>query len=402
MSSEESKPVASGTHPKQKQYLMRLTAFFLFLGVLYFIYWFIYSRHYEKTDNAYVNGNIIPVSSQIGGIIIAVKVSDTAFVKAGEPVVLLDATDREIALEHAKANLALVLRQTQQLYIKDKGLLATIQARELTLKQADSDLKRRQQAIHIGGVSQEELTHAQNNYNITNSLLTTARSEWSANKALISGTSLTAHPQVQQAMAGVKEAYLALLRTKVRAPVSGYIAKRSAQVGQLIAPGTFLMALVPLDDIWVDANFKERQLGKIRPGQAVTLEADIYGSAMTYHGRVVGFSGGTGSAFSLLPAQNATGNWIKVVQRLPVRIVLDAQELKEHPLRIGLSMNVIVDTNTKEEALKAIDLDSANKTAIFNGLDKGADVLIERIVKDNFDNNEMNKVQLLQQQGACS
>ena len=393
MSSQEPQVTESGNHPKQKIFLIRLTVFFLLIAVLYFIYWFIYSRHYEETDNAYVNGNIIPVTAQIAGTIISVKVNDTAFVKVGEPLVLLDPSDREIAFDQAKANLALILRQTQQLYAKDKGLRATIEARKLTLKQASSDLNRRKQAINVGGISQEELNHAQDNYNITNSLLTTALSEWSANQALISGTSVKEHPTVLQAISALKEAYLTLLRTTIRAPVSGYIAKRSAQAGQVVAAGTPLMSIVPLNDIWVDANFKERQLHKIIPGQSVILKADIYGSSVVYHGHVGGFSGGTGSAFSLLPAQNATGNWIKVVQRLPVRIILDANELKEHPLRIGLSMDVVIDIASQPVKLNETDVNAVNTTEIFKHLDQGANVLIAKILNDNL-NEENDKQQL--------
>lgn len=381
--SEQKIKTKSLNHPKQKILMIRLTLFFITLSVLYFIYWLFYSRHYESTDNAYVNGNIISVTAQIPGTIIGVKVNDTAFVKVGESLVLLDPSDQEIAFEHAKANLALVLRQTQQLYVKDKGLNAAIEAKKLTLKQAQEDLKRRQMAINVGGVSKEELNHAQDNFNIANSMLITATSDRNANKALINATSLKTHPAVVQAIDELKKAYLALLRTTIKAPVSGYVAKRSAQVGQSVAPGTPLMAIVPIDDIWVDANFKERQLHKVKPGQAVTLTADIYGSSIVYHGVVEGFSGGTGSAFSLLPAQNATGNWIKVVQRLPVRIRLSAQEVKEHPLRIGLSMDVQVDTDSDVAHLKTMDTSSSNTTEIFNNLTKDADKIIAKIFKEN-------------------
>jgi membrane fusion protein (multidrug efflux system) len=376
-------PEIQSTSKRQKTLLIRLTLIFLILGLLWFIYWFIFSRHYEYTDNAYVNGNIIPVTAQVAGTIVAVEVNDTQYVKEGTTLVLLDAADRKIALEQAKANLALVLRQTAQLYVKDKGLQATIDARQLNVKQASSDLKRRQQAIHVGGISQEELTHAQNNFNIANSLLTTSLSELEANNVLINGITIRMHPNVLQAIAGVKKAYLELMRTTIKAPVSGYVSKRSAQVGQLIAPGTYLMAVVPLNDVWVDANFKEKQLQKIKIGQSVILEADIYGSSVLYHGRVAGFSGGTGNAFSLLPAQNATGNWIKVVQRLPVRIILDKKELKEHPLRVGLSMEVTVDTTSKLGALDQININYDSHTTVFNQLDKGADSVISAIFKEN-------------------
>lgn len=388
--SESTETISSKNHPKQKIFLFRLTVFFLALGIVWFIYWLIYSRHYESTDNAYVNGNIIPVTSQIAGTITSVKVQDTDYVKEGASLVLLDATDRQIALEQAKTNLALVLRQTAQLFVKDKGLQATIDTRQLTLKQASTDLNRRQQAINIGGISQEELTHAQDSFNIANSLLTTALSEREANKVLIKGTTIIKHPNVVQAIEGVRKAYLDLVRTNIKAPVSGYISKRSAQVGQVIAPGTFLMTVVPLNDLWIDANFKEKQLRKIKPGQAATLHADLYGSSVIYHGRVTGFSGGTGSAFSLLPAQNATGNWIKIVQRLPVRIDLDPKELREHPLRIGLSMEVTVDTSSKTKNWVNDSARFANNTDIFNGLDKGADSLINAIIKENIGKDEID------------
>lgn len=387
MSSPQSKYVAIKNHPKQKQYLIQLSIFVVVLALFSVLYWLIYARHYESTDNAYVSGNVIPVTSQISGLITAVNVSDTSFVKEGEPLILLDTTDRRIALDQAKANLALVLRQTQQLYIKDRGLKATIDVRTLNLKQADADLKRRQQAIHLGGISQEELTHAQDGFNVAQNMLTTARAQWSANQALISGTSVMTHPNVLQAVAEVKAAYLALVRTTIEAPVAGFIAKRAAQVGQVVAPGSFLMAVVPLDQIWVDANFKEKQLRQIHPGQAVSLWSDLYGSSVTYHGHVVGLSGGTGSAFSLLPAQNATGNWIKVVQRLPVRIILDPKEVHEHPLRIGLSMEVEVDTNKQENMPPFLDNKEHDKTTIFNHLDKEAEALIAAIIHDNLDKN---------------
>lgn len=372
-------------HPKQKEYLQKLTLFFGVLAVLCCAYWFVYSRHYIETDNAYVNGNIIPVTAQINGLVTAVTVNDTHFVTEGSPLVLLDETDKRIALEKAKANLALVLRQTQQLYINDRGLRATVDARSLRLKQANSDLSRRQQAIHIGGVSKEDLIHAQDGLDIAQTMLTTAQAQWGANKTLITGASVMGHPSVVQAIAQVKEAYLALARTTIKAPVSGLIAKRAVQVGQVVSPGNLLMAIVPLDQIWVDANFKEKQLRNVHPGQSVLLHADLYGSSVVYHGHVEGLSGGTGSAFSLLPAQNATGNWIKIVQRLPVRIALDPKELEEHPLRIGLSMEVTIDTSAKNN--KSLSHSIVSRTNIFERLDKGALPIIEKIIHDNYDAN---------------
>ncbi len=383
MSSEQPKIAKAHYNPKQKALLLRVTVFFLLLAVCYFIYWVVYARHYVTTDNAYVSGNVIPVTSLVSGTIISVTVNDTSFVQEGQTLVLLDATDKKIAYAQAQANLALVIRQTEQYYIKDKGLQASIIEKELNLKQATTDYKRRQQAITIGGVSAEELNHAQDRFKIASSVLTTTQSDWKANKALINNVSLRDHPNVIQAIAQLREAYLNLVRTTIKAPVSGYVSKRAAQVGQMSAPGTFLMAIVPLSDVWVDANFKEKQLRAIGSGQPVTLTSDLYGSSVVYHGHVAGFSGGTGAAFSLLPAQNATGNWIKIVQRLPVRIEIDPTELKKNPLRIGLSMEVRVDTDTKKKPLVAVISKTANDTAIFNDLDKGLDAVVAKIFSDN-------------------
>lgn len=375
------KSAMARTRSTQQVLLLRLTLFFIIAALLYFFYWLFYARHYVSTDNAYVNGNIIPVTALVGGTIVAVDVNDTSYVHTGQPLVRLDDTDRQIAYTNAKAELALTLRQTQQLYIKNKGLLATIKQRQLNLKQASLDLKRRQQAIHVGGISQEELNHAQDAFQIQSSLLTNAQVEWRANNALINGVAIREHPNVKKAITNLREAYLNLIRTTIKAPVSGYIAKRSAQIGQVVAPGNPLMAIVPLEDLWVDANFKERQLRDIKAGQKVTLHADIYGRSVTYHGWVYGFSGGTGTAFSLLPAQNATGNWIKIAQRLPVRIALNPAELRQHPLRIGLSMEVTVDRSSMITSQPTINY--ANSTTIFKDLDAGVDKVIDDLFQKN-------------------
>lgn len=368
---------------KQIRQLIRLTSVFIVLAILLLFYWLLYAKHYESTDNAYVGGNVIPVTSEVAGVVQSVMVNDTEMVKEGQLLVHLDDTDRVMALDKAKENLALILRQTNQWYINDKGLIAAIDARKLSLKQADSDLKRRELAIHMGGISQEDLTHAKDTFNIAQSLLISAQAKWGANQALIAGTKITANPNVLLAITALKEAYLNYVRTTIRAPVSGLISRRVAQVGEVVNPGTRLMAIVPLDEVWVDANFKEKQLRNIKPGQRVWLTADMYGSSLVYHGRVVGLSGGTGSAFSLLPAQNATGNWIKVVQRLPVRIALLPSELKAHPLRIGLSMQVEVDTSKRQKLEVGAVQSFVSKTNIYSHLDQPAAAMARKIIQDN-------------------
>lgn len=371
---------------KRKFLLLLLTFFFLIVALLYGLYWWLIARFYEDTDNAYVNGNIIPITSQVSGTIIAVKADDTQFVKTGQLLVELDPIDSFIAFEQAKANLAQTLRNTQQLFINNNGLQASVQNREASFEKARKDLLRRNAAIGYGAVSKEDLTHAQDSLKSADASLSQARSALLANRALTENTDLQQHPSVLAAAAKLRQTYIDYMRSNIRAPVSGEISKRTAQVGQRIAAGTQLMAIVPLEQIWVDANFKEKQVRDMRVGQPVTLTADLYGSSVEYHGKIAGFSAGTGSAFALLPAQNATGNWIKVVQRLPVRIELDPKELKEHPLRVGLSMTAIVDLHDMSgkyisEAMKV----PVYATEIYENLGKQADAEIAKIISENID-----------------
>lgn len=367
----------------QRTLLIALTIIFAIAIFCYIVYWCWHARYFENTDNAYVNGNIVPISSQISGNIITLNVDDTDFVQVGDVLLKLDSTDSKIALVEAEAKLAQAIRQAQQLFINNNGLKAIIQARQADVQKTTKDLTRRQKAITAGAISLEELTNAEESYHSAMASLTRANSDLQANYALTLQTTPTAHPLVMQAIVGFRRAWLDNMRTVIRAPVAGIISKRSAQIGQRVSPGQLLMAIVPLDQVWVDANFKEKQLQRMRAGQPVILTADVYGSSVKYHGHIAGFAAGTGSAFALLPAQNATGNWIKIVQRLPVRIALNPSELKAHPLRIGLSMNVDVDTHDEKSTMLAIDKPSAYKTAIFDNLDKQADAIIAKIIKDN-------------------
>ncbi len=312
-------------------------------GVAWFLYWFLVLRNHESTDDAYVNADLVQITSDIPGTVIAVRVDDTQYVQRGALLAELDPADARVATGAAEAQLALAVRNVRGLFAQLDQLQAQIAQREVDAKRAQDDLDRRQGLLSDGAVSGEELAHSRETVAVARAALDAARQQLNATAAQIRGTSIETHPQVLDAEAAVRNAALALHRTQLRAPVSGVIAKRSAQVGQRVAPGAPLMALVPLDDVWVDANFKEVQLRNMRVGQPVILHADLYGSGVDFHGTLAGLSAGSGSAFALLPAQNASGNWIKIVQRLPVRINLSPPELQAHPLRLGLSMSADID-----------------------------------------------------------
>jgi membrane fusion protein (multidrug efflux system) len=365
---------------KRKRQLIILTLLILAVAVVLFLYWFLHVRFYEETDDAYVGGNVVQISSQVGGTVTAVKADDTQIVQAGQPLVALDAADAQVAMAQAEAALAQAVRQTRQVFLNNDNLEAAITTAQTNLDRARDDLQRRQAGIAAGAVSQEDVMHAQDTVKTATAALKQARTALSANQALTDKTSVTEHPNVQQAAAQVRNAYLNFSRVNVSAPITGFVSKRSVQVGQRIAAGTPMMAIVPLEQIWIDANFKESQLKHIHIGQSVEVIADAYGSAVPYHGVIQGFSAGTGSAFSLLPAQNATGNWIKVVQRIPVRVALDPKEVREHPLRIGLSTTATVDLRSESKVKPAT---TDYQTDIYKDLSAQADEIVRRIISQN-------------------
>jgi len=366
---------------KRKRQLFLLTLVIILIAIAFSLYWFLVARFYEETDDAYVGGNVVQISAQVGGTVTAIKADDTQIVKAGQQLVALDAADTKLALAQAEAALAQAVRQTRQTFLNNDTLSANVAAAETNLARARDDLQRRQAGIASGAVSQEDLAHAQDAVKNANASLEQARASLAANRALTDHTSVTEHPNVQQASTQVRNAYLNYARVNIVAPVSGFVSKRSVQLGQRIAAGSALMAIVPLEQIWIDANFKEGQLKHIRIGQPVEVVADVYGSDVKYKGTVIGFSAGTGGAFSLLPAQNATGNWIKVVQRVPVRIALDPQEVQAHPLRIGLSTTATVNIRGDGKALQAATTDY--QTNVYSDLGKQADDIVNRIISDN-------------------
>ncbi|QNK68173.1 efflux RND transporter periplasmic adaptor subunit [Variovorax sp. PAMC26660] len=392
-------PDAPAGNGKRRRALTALAAVVIVAGGGWGLYEWLVASHYEDTDNAYVSGNVIQITPQIGGTVMAISADDTDFVKAGQPLVQLDPADAKVALEQAEAALAQAVRQVRTLYANNGSLAAQVTLRQSDIVKAQSDiakaqddLQRRRALSGNGAVSKEELNHAETQLDTAKSALAAAQAGVVAakealvsNQSLTEGTSVAQHPSVLAAASKVREAYLATQRVAMPAPVDGYVAKRTVQLGQRVAAGTPMMSIVPLNQLWVDANFKEVQLRNIRIDQPVKLTADVYGKKVEYTGKVAGLGVGTGSAFALLPAQNATGNWIKVVQRVPVRIALDPEQLKANPLRIGLSMDAEIDISSKSGKMLA-DAPRAtalSQTAVYSQLDRGADAEVDRIVAAN-------------------
>jgi len=383
----------------RRKTLLTLAGLLVVAGGAWGVYDWLVASHFENTDNAYVQGNVIQITPQTGGTVQAILADDTDFVRAGSPLVRLDPADAQVALQQARAHLAQTVRQVRTLYANNSTLAAQVKLHQAEVERAQAgiaraqdDLQRRQSLVGDGAVSKEELQHARSQLDTARTQLAAAqaavaaaREQLASNQSLTQGVAVAQHPNVQAAAAQLRQAWLASQRTTVAAPVDGYVARRSVQLGQRVAAGTPLMSVVPLRQVWVDANFKENQLRNIRLGQPTTLTADLYGQKVEYRGTVTGMGAGTGAAFALLPAQNATGNWIKVVQRVPVRITLDAEQLRAHPLRVGLSMDVTVDTQDRSGAAlaDAPRKDSEARTEVFDAQDRGADAEVARIVKAN-------------------
>lgn len=368
---------------RRKALLALLGAAVVVSAAAYGAYYMTYARYHESTDDAYVSGNLVQLTPQVAGTVVAVNADDTQIVKAGDPVVTLDNADAKVALGNAEATLGQTVRQVSSLYVNNDFYAANVAQKQSDLARAQDDLRRRQAVADTGAVSAEDVAHARDTVTAARAALDAARQQAEANRALTDRTTIEQHPNVQAAAAKVRDAYLAYARNTLPAPVTGYVAKRSVQVGQRVSQGTPLMAIVPLDGVWVDANYKEVQLRDMRIGQPVTLTADVYGGKVKYHGRVVGFSAGTGSAFASLPAQNATGNWIKIVQRLPARIQLDQKELEAHPLRIGLSMDVDVETRDNTGPQLGAAMNTSYRTDVFADYGAQADAEIEKIIAQN-------------------
>src|SRR5579862_9013473 len=371
---------------RRRLWLAIVAGAFVAIGAAYGVYWATVLRYSQSTDDAYVNGNVVQITPQISGTVVSIGADDTQFVKAGQPLVRLDPADAKVALDEAEAQLAKTVPEVRNLFATTAQLQASVQMRQTDLAQAQNDLARRAQLGKSGAVSGEELQHARDAEKAARSGLLAAEQQLAANRARIDHTTLEDHPDVRNAAAAVRNAYLNYARTTLPAPVSGFVARRNVQLGQRVGPGAPLMAVVPLDQVWVDANFKEPQLAGMRVGQPVTLTADLYGNGIQYHGKVAGFGAGTGAAFSLLPAQNATGNWIKIVQRVPVRVALDPRELAVHPLQIGLSMKADVELRGGSAGSRLPQLVSQApglSTDVFASGDALADARVQAIIAAN-------------------
>ncbi len=382
--------LAPPPNSKRKLLLLGMTAGFLLIGVSVFLFWFIWGRFYEYTNDAYVSGNLVFITPQVSGIVTSIYIDDTQLVDQGSLLIELDKTDFRIALEESKANLSNEIRNVSQIFLQTKQALALTEVAKADLITCSQDFERRTLLISSGGVSTEEFDHSKNK--LTAALFTLAAAEASYDSLFVQTdkTSIEKHPRVRLAEEQLKQSWIQLKRTSLRAPTNGLIAERTVQVGQRVTAGDPLLAVIPLDQMWVDANFKEVQIGKMQIGQPVSVYSDVYGSSVEYHGHVEGIGGGTGSVFSILPPQNATGNWIKIVQRVPVRVSIDQMEIIHSPLRLGLSMTVTVDIHDTEKSSipHIMQTRSIYQTEIFNMEEEGVAEVILEIFKANLPGQE--------------
>jgi membrane fusion protein (multidrug efflux system) len=370
---------------RRTRWLLIVTAAFVVVGVAAAAYWWFYGRYYEDTDDAYVAGDLVNVSSQVSGTVVSIGADETDFVQMGQELIKLDDTDARIALKQAEDQLAKVVRQVRTVFTSRDELNAVLAQRRADLSRARTDLDRRKNLGKSGAVSAEEISHAQDALDAAQQALIAAENNLAGGTALLGKTGVPDNPDVQAAAVAVEQAWLALRRTTIHAPVSGYIARRSAQLGERTASGNALLSIVPLERLRVEANFKEVQLSHMRIGQPVKVVADLYGGHVEYKGTIAGLGMGTGAAFALLPAQNATGNWIKVVQRVPVRVALDAHDLATHPLRIGLSTRATVDVRDDSGPQLALvpRKEPVLSTSIYEIDNREIQARIAQIVADN-------------------
>lgn len=410
---DEKMATPGGKASRRRKLLLGLTAVFLSVALVALFWWLLHARYRVETDNAYVGGNIIPITAQVGGTVVAIDADDTDRVSAGQVLVRLDDADARVALQTAEAALAEAVRSVRGLYAGAGQSLAVVaqrsadierlrqeQARaDAELRRVADDVKRKEALFQSRFISSDALQTARTAQRSAEAAAAAARAAVSEAQSalqqareqkvgadvLVDNTSLATHPRVAAAAAQVRAAYLAFSRTQIVAPAAGHVARRKVQLGERIAAGNTLMAVVPPGEMWVDANFKETELAALRIGQPVTLTADAWGSGIVYHGQVHGLGAGTGAAFAVLPAQNASGNWIKIIQRVPVRIALDPAELAEHPLRVGLSVRVEVDTRDRSGSQLAAGTrnETARATDVFAAQAREADALIARVIEAN-------------------
>jgi len=368
---------------KRRFWFMILGGVVLVGALVYGVYWLLYSRYFESTDDAYVAGNVVTITSKENATVLALHADNTQTVKQGQLLIEMDPAVAQVNLQAAQANLARAVRNVRANFSKSDSGEAQVNQARVALAQAQADYQRRAQAAKTDSVSGEELAHARDAVAAAQAALTAAEGASQQSRAAVQGTDVAHNPDVLAAEAQLRAAAIVYGHMRIIAPLDGVVAQRTVQAGQQVAAGTPLMAVVPLNNVWIDANFKEVQLASMRVGQPVTIKADIYGGGVTYHGHIQGLGAGSGSAFALLPPQNASGNWIKIVQRVPVRIALDRNELKDHPLRVGLS--VAVDADVRDQSGTLITNSVGGTTRANTGEDSGpvADAMIKRILREN-------------------
>ncbi|WP_047276682.1 MULTISPECIES: HlyD family secretion protein [Pseudomonas] len=375
----------AGGSRKRKLWLGAL-ALLVVLGIVGVWAWHeLYGRWSESTDDAYVNGNVVEITPLVTGTVVSIGVDDGDLVHEGQVLLNFDPSDAQVGLQSAEANLARTVRQVRGLFSNVNGMKAQVAAQKSEVQKAQDNYSRRKSLAAGGAISQEELSHARDDLASAQSALRNAEQQLNTTTALVDNTAVANHPDVLAAAAQLRQAYLEHARTTLIAPVTGYVAKRTVQLGQRVQPGTALMAVIPLNQLWIDANFKETQLHNMRIGQPVEIESDIYGSDVKYSGSIDSIGAGTGSAFALLPAQNATGNWIKIVQRVPVRIHINADQLAQHPLRVGLS--TVVEVNLHDQSGPVLAQQPPQKatftTNVYEKQLADAEALIARLIDRN-------------------
>ncbi|MHC8287594.1 HlyD family secretion protein [Pseudomonas sp. XS1P51] len=370
---------------KRKVMLVVLAIMVILAGVGVWGYHEFYGRWNESTDDAYVNGNVVEITPLVTGTVVSIGADDGDLVHEGQVLINFDPNDAEVGLQSAQANLARTVRQVRGLYSNVDGMKAQVNAQQAEVQKAQDNFNRRKNLAAGGAISQEELSHARDDLTSAQNALANAKQQLKTTSALVDDTVVSSHPDVMSAAAQLRQAYLNNARSTLIAPVTGYVAKRTVQLGQRVQPGTALMAVIPLDQLWIDANFKETQLRDMRIGQPVDVQADLYGSDVKFSGTIDSLGAGTGSAFALLPAQNATGNWIKIVQRVPVRIHINAEELAKHPLRVGLSTQV--DVNLRDQSGPVLAQQPPQRasfsTNVYDRQLAEADAMITQLIHDN-------------------
>lgn len=390
-----------GAQPIQKHRyrgVIYLTFFILLIGLLWFLLWLFVFRLREYTDDAYANGNMINVTSTLSGTPVAFFADDTDLVEEGQLLVLLDETPFLIAYERELATLATVVLQVDQYFNQTKALLANVKSKKTIYDRLRYDFENRQQLIHGKAVSGEEFIHARDQMLTAEMDLKQAEAQLHVSINLAGNLIDTSgkvhkpieqHPLIEAQKKIIRQTYYNLKHCSIFAPVTGYIAQRNVEVGQWITPATYLMAIIPTNYMWVDANFKETQLTDMRIGQPAKVYIDLYGSGIMYEGKVLGIASGTGSVFSLIPPQNATGNWIKIVQRLPVRIGLDLETIKNYPLRLGISAEVYVDITNKDLPLLAQEASKKviGTTKVFHLDFSEVDEKMDQVIRANLSQN---------------